>query len=211
MEALVASSLTLLLFGVVLGVLGPSLRASSRSLVQADLQQQVDLVLRAVEADLHRTVGGGVGLLRSDPALPAQPVALGLVRLEDVASDGRQVWERQAVLYVWEREGQRLVRLVYPPPAGPGPGDPAVAFAAEHPPQLAPEQLLAIATRPSPTRRVLATGVRLFEVTHAGTDPAVSPPLTLTLELERTPPGHEQSEVWTGTRRVSFRLSRLGG
>lgn len=209
-EVLIASTLMALLFGVVSMAFGPTLRATGRSLLQAELQQQVDTALRFVESDVKRTVGGGIGLLPPDPDKPQQPVALGVVRLEGVASDGRQVWETQAVVYIWDRAQGRLLRRLYPPepPAGLD-----VPFSPEHPVQLSHEALLPIASDPGRDMRVLATGVRRFEIRHGGEDTAIEPPLTLILELGRIPPGAKDTEpeVWTGTRSVSFRLSRAGG
>lgn len=207
-EALIASTLMLLLFGVVASAFGPTLRATARSLTQAELQQEVDTALRFVEADVKRTVGGGIGLLPAEADKPQQPVALGLVRLEGVASDGRQVWETQAVVYVWDRGSGRLLRRLYPPqpPAGLD-----VPFSPGHPVQLATDALLRIASERGDAVRVLASGVRRFEVGHGGKGTAIEPPLTLTLELARTPPGAQDAEIWTGTRRVAFRLSRTGG
>lgn len=209
-EVLIASTLMALLFGVVSMSFGPTLRATGRSLLQAELQQQVDTALRFVEADVKRTVGGGIGLLPAEADKPQQPVALGLVRLEGVASDGRQVWETRAVVYVWDRTTGRLLRRVYPPEP---PHGLDVPFSAEHPVQLAKEALLPLASDLGSDVRVLASGVRRFEVAHGGDDVAIEPPLTLILELARVLPGGKDTEpeVWTGTRRVSFRLSRTGG
>lgn len=207
-EVLIASTMMLLLLGVVTQAFGPTLRATARNLVQAELQQEVDTALRALETDLKRTVGGGLGFLPAEPDKPDQPVALGIVRLDGVASDGRQVWETAAVVYVWDRASGRLLRRTWPPepPAGLD-----VGLSPGHPVQLPPEALLRIAREAGPDVRVLATGVRRFEIGHAGEDGAVEPPLTLTLELARTPAGAQAPEVWTGTRRVGFRLSRTGG
>lgn len=209
-EVLIASTLTALLFGLVAMAFAPTLRNVGRSLLQAELQQQVDTTLRWIEGDLKRTVGGGVGLLPPDPDLPQQPVALGIVRLDTVASDGRQVWETQAVVYVWDRTRKRLIRRVYPPEPPTGLD---VTFSAESPLQLAPEALLPIATELNNDYRILATGVQRFEVTHGGaSDTAIEPPLAVTLELGRPLPGGRDTdlETWSNTVRVAFRLSRTG-
>lgn len=180
-EILVAGALMLGLTTLVLSVLYPSFRASSRSASRVEMQQQAALVMERLLLDLEPAALASVSV---------HPEGISIQQLDGVTGTGLQVWKRGLIVYALQ--GSTLVRELWPPspPALP------VALVDAYPTRITSADLAAIVASNNGTERKLATGVTQFEVTSG---------LSITLALKRSIPGRSEAETFTLERQVTLR------
>lgn len=191
------ASLSLLALGLGFSYLVPSLRASARSSVRVEMEQQALIAMTRLVQDFANTNVGGVSLA---------PKVLALQPLQGVRDDGVQVWQRQIVVYAVD--GTDLVRFLYPPdPDVPGPLD--LGLRNVRPQRLAEPVLASVAEADGVRRERLATGVKALQVQHTGGAAGIGQPLTVTLKMEReAATGRLEPERWTLSRTMFLRSQR---
>lgn len=192
-----AASLGLMALGLGFSYLVPSLRASARSSVRVEMEQQSLVAIGRLVQDFANTNVGGVSLA---------PRVLALQPLQGVRDDGVQVWRRQIVVYTVD--GTDLVRFLYPPdPDAPGPLD--LGLRNVRPQRLSASVLASVAEADGVRRERLATGVKALQVRHGGGEYGISQPLTVTLKLEReAATGRTEPERWSLSRTMFLRSQR---
>ena len=175
----VAGALLALLVQMFVLILVPMARASGHSADRVELHNMVAAALDKLFADLDRGSPDSITLRTAPVVAAVQPLA-------ELTADGRPSWERELVVYALDTVGKRLVRRVWPP-APP-------SFAWELTParaaRIKPEELQLLGEPGSATQTVLASWVRSFQVTLAGSQ------LDAALEVER------------GNQRYGLSLSR---
>ncbi len=162
-EILVAAGLLLLLGLVLVALLRSSLSHQQRTLLRANLQQQLQLALQRMSRDLQQSALGGIGVAEQ---------RISLQRIADISSDlpPRPFWETLLVLY-FVNEGGLWQRLWPPEPPALG-----ISLSSSHPFRPDAHQLQQLC-RPERARLVARNAVRLQL-----SDPATLP-LSLSLEL----------------------------
>ena len=176
-EVLVFSALSLLLIGLIVRLLLPSLRASSRASAQVELQQMATHAILSLSRDLARCNGSSISVSDS-----TGPSGLAYVRSAGVSSSGRRVWEEVATFVVRLPEERRLIRQTYPP----APPELGVTFLPSLAPSFSPSNLAQVASQPNSTRRNLASEVEEFEVSHLGSgNDQFTPALRIRLRLQK--------------------------
>jgi prepilin-type N-terminal cleavage/methylation domain-containing protein len=115
LELMVAMVLSLVVLGLTIAFLIPTMRASARGSARVEMQQQAVVALGRIASDLERSAPAAVSLNtgaysailpKSSPTAtpPPQktPVVLAVQRLANVNSSGDQMWENQMEIYVWD-------------------------------------------------------------------------------------------------------------
>ncbi len=176
-EVLVFSALSLLLIGLIIRLVLPSIRASGRASTQVELQQMATHAILSLSRDLARCNGSSISVSDSTGV-----GGLAYVRSAGVSSSGRRVWEEVATFVVRLPEDRRLIRQTYPP----SPPELGVTFLPSLAPSFSPSDLAEVASQPNPTRRNLASEVEEFEVSHLGSGhDQFTPPLRIRLKLQK--------------------------
>ena len=194
-EVMVFSALSLLLVGLIIRLLLPSLRASSRASAQVELQQMATHALLSLTHDLARCNGSSISVL-TDPS-----GGLAYVKSAGVSTSGQRLWEEFATFVLRLPDERRLVSQTCPP----SPPDLGVTFLPSLPPSFTPLNFAAVASQSNKTRRNLASEVEEFEVTHrgAGVD-QFTPPLRVRLKLQKQVAGN-QVETFEMVREFALR------
>lgn len=198
-ELLVASVLGVLLLGMTVSFLIPSMRYSGEGAARAEVQQQAIMALNAMEADLRTTSVSGLtisyGNQTAPPGFAVQPV-------EDVTQRGAQVWKLGLYVSYWDKTEGRLVRETWPPTP---PGSLQTTLVNTEPNRITDPDFLGLVSNKNGSERYLASGVTNFTVRHAGiSTTAITPPITLNVTLERKP-GSNQPVVCQLMRTVTMR------
>ena len=190
LEVLIAAGLSLLLVGLFLGILGPTLRATGRNSARIALQQSALLALNRVSKEVQASCVSGLGIL------PGDPTVLSIHRIADVVntSPASRAFDSQLIVYSYVPSSHQIRRRLWPEP---GLGETTLDGLLEPPTAnqaLRPEarSLLYFAQHPGPREGILVGQVRRFSVTSRSNAPEVTPPLVLTLELEGALPGSAQ-------------------
>ncbi len=104
LEALLTCALLGLFLTLILQVVVPAGRATTRGSEQAEVQQLASVTLDRLGQELRPCTPAGVTF---------QNGYLSLQPLVDVDTDGRQMWARELIVYHWD--GQGLNRRTWPP------------------------------------------------------------------------------------------------
>lgn len=177
LEVLVAMVLGLLVLALGLALYQFSVKEWSRLSTRIELQQMAATVLNRLAADARDSTPGGVSEL-------PEGTALGLVRLEDVGSDGVQIWEERLIVYSWSASERKLWRRNRPneDPKGKGP---KLKLKKNHPGKLPPPLMKLVAGERSDTDQLVASDVILFQADLAGDPETPAQPLTVRIGLEK--------------------------
>lgn len=193
-EVLIASGLSLLLVGLFLGVLGPTLRATGRNSARISLQQSALLALNRMSKELQASCTSGIGIL--PPVVDGDPTVLSIHRISDVVNTmpASRAFDSQLIVYSYLPASHQIRRRLWPEP---GLGETTLDGLLEPPTATLalrpePRSLLYFARNPGPRERILVGQVRRFIVSSKSLAPEVTPPLSLTLELEGEMPGSTQ-------------------
>ncbi|HEY3997510.1 MAG TPA: hypothetical protein VGO93_01505 [Candidatus Xenobia bacterium] len=118
LELIVAMALSAVVFTLMVAYLVPTLRASTKGQVRAEMQQQAMLALGRIADDLQRSSPGGVSLNDSEfsalipktvapgcppPTAPPQstPVVLAIQRVNYEDTNGNTEWQPFVQVYAW--------------------------------------------------------------------------------------------------------------
>jgi hypothetical protein len=181
LEIMVAGALMLGLTGLVLSVLYPSFRASSRNASRVEMQQQAALVMERLLLDLESAATASVSV---------HPEGLAIQQLDGVTGTGLQIWKKELIVY--SRMGTTLVRERWPP----APPVLLVVLVDAYPTRITSVDLAAIIAARNGSERKLAFGVTAFDL---------DPNLSFRIALERKIPGRPESETFELQRRVTLR------
>lgn len=195
-EVMIAGSVALLLLGLLARFLVPAMRYSTEGSIKVELQQQAVIAINQMVSALQDSAAQGVSF--TDTA----PIALGVVPIEDIDSNGQPVWSDELTVFYHDDTEDRLFKKTYPPtpPALP------IAFASDRPPLVTRPQLSQIAGQPNASERSLARDVLEFEVSHQnGKGSTIFQPIILRLLLEKEVPHTERRARVELTRRVFLR------
>lgn len=203
LEMVVAGALTLIVFGLFFSVLAPVMHSSGRESVQVELQQLGLIASEKIINDLQASTPGGLTFLV--PTDDTEPSGVALHRIEDVNSDGLQVWEDHLVVYYWDRDSSRLYRKEWPP-TPPDFSEPVLTSRAT---VLDRAELWQVVVTPNGTERVLAAHVTDFVLQPANNPTGVGQPLQLHLELEAEVPGTERLERFELDQQIYIRNATL--
>ncbi len=190
-------------FGMVFQFLIPGMRIYALGSTRAEMQQEVLRVIDRMVFDLDQTVSGAVSL--SVPLVNPEngPVYFGIMRLDKIDSDGKQVWQDNLVVYSWEGKGQPVIKKEWRSGLMPALGltfGTATRFPAA--------TLSGIATQPALKGMVLARDVTKFSITSNPANPTagdLSPPFVITVEITRkAATGRPDPEIFSLSRSVSI-------
>lgn len=182
LELLIACGLLALLGMGFLLLLTPTLSALGRGVAQTETQQQAALALDRIERELRTATTTSIGVMSQTVVGPGQNPGLYLTPLQDVNDQGQPVWRPQLLAFWWNPANRRLLMKSWPPLTPPSFAQPPTS---SHPAQLTGVDFRDLISSTNGSERSLASGVVFFDALHAGTGPALVPPLTLKIELER--------------------------
>lgn len=200
-ELLVGAALSLLILGLLLALYRFTVHEWSRLSTRVELQQMAAMALGRMADDARLSAPGGVSLV---PTSGAEGAALALVRLEDVGTDGQQLWEERLIVYAWspaERKLWRRSRAASGTSKGNGP---PLKLARKHPSKLPPPLMRLVASERDDGEVCVASGVVEFEASLAGSAETPAQPLSLRLVLEK-PILHNRPERFELSRDVFLR------
>ncbi|MDQ7826034.1 MAG: hypothetical protein RDV48_24740 [Candidatus Eremiobacteraeota bacterium] len=202
-EIIIGSMLLLLLFGLFSSFLTTAMRSSVRGSIRAAIQQEAVTSLNRLCADLRLSAAGGISYYATGSPPEGGPVYLGIMRLADIDSQGRQEWEQALVVYSWQGQGAPLFRKEWTP---------AITLAASFSPALhipakaSQATLEEIAGSTAITGQVLSRDVSEFKVTGAMSGGTVSSPLEPLITITRKgATGKSTPENFTLSTTISFK------
>ena len=116
LEVLIASGLSLLLAGLFLGVLGPTLRATGRNSARISLQQSALLALNRISKELQASCVSGIGIL--PPLVDSEPTVLSIHRIADVVNTtpASRAFDSQLIVYAYVPARHQIRRRLWPEP-----------------------------------------------------------------------------------------------
>lgn len=179
LEVLVAAGLGALALTLVVQLLVPIMRISSRETNRAELQQAATVVLDKLLDDLGDSTPTSLVVVAPTP----DETLLCAHRITGVEPNGSQQWSPELVLYAWTKTSGALRRKTVPVPPG---------QAAPWRPN--PAELRNFAADSNLPERRLALGVTAFSL-GTGPGPGLVLPLSLRLRLERETHGRDLPEV----------------
>ncbi len=197
LEVIVGAGLMALVISLCMLLLLPTLRASARGMVHAEMEDQALLVASLLGRDLDGAVPQGVSLSTDGQTLAIMPI-------QDLLDSRLLAWLPQFAVYHWDSASATVVRRVW---YSPGPPDLGLGtLDGSHPIRLSDAQMAALSGSTSLESRVLASGVTAFAITQNGPGPSVTDPVTMSVTLQRhAATGRELPESFTLTRGLSFR------
>ena len=177
-ELLVAAGLFLLLVVVMIKLLVPAFRISTRTSVRSELHQRGHHAVNTLRNDLQRTPTAGLRVYQAAP----ERTLLVLHRLRDADVEGDPVYQNNLVIY--ERIGDKLWRYIYEDTA------PEFTQTVQRPDLTQTENYLTEVSE----GKILTGDISAFSVSDADPDPGrLKQPITVALALERGRDTEKQS------------------
>lgn len=188
LEVLVAGVLALLLLGLAVGYLFPSLRAAAKFRERSHLQQQAQVIVAKIQQAAQRTSPAGFSWSEEPQRVVAFNPAEDLQVLHGVV-----IWSQRYDLFWWDPDQRALKTEHWPPGTGILSGDEHLPVRAK---RLEPLRLNQIVSDLE-AAKVLSWEVRNFDIEQQGTEGELRLPVFLTLELGRevVQPGQESWQV----------------
>lgn len=202
LETLVAGTLLTVVMGMILSILIPTFRNTSRGGLRVEMQQQASIALERLVIDLEHGAPASVSVL---PAPPASSDVSGVAvqRIDGYSSSGAQQWEKQLVVYYWLPKTRALKREIWM--NGMKPALP-VTLLDYHPSRITRQDLIEIINDGSSPEKTLARGVSKFKVDYPD-DLSKRQPYQIELRLERVATGKQEPEVLSLKREITLRNS----
>lgn len=186
-EVMVAAALTLLMLGLVYAYLVPSIGSAYKLQQRSHLQQNAVIALARIESAATETSPGGFSWTEK---------ACGFNEAGELdPGTGFLSWSDRFELFWWDTSDLTLRWKEWPP--GP-PAASADELSILSPKRLQPDRLTEVVEAVAPNK-ILATGVKLFKVSHQGAD-ALEQPVEIELVLQ------EADETLTVDQRLTFRM-----
>lgn len=194
-EVLVAATLTLLLFSMIISFLIPTMRYSIKGAVTAEIQQEALRAVNRICRDLESSGTAGVSLF--SPESGKGPLYLAVIRLNDILPDGTRAWEESLTVYSWKGPGEPLIQKVWDPSFPPETGSTIDSSAPSH---FSLSDLAAIAEEQSLKGKTLIRDVSYFSITCPDSE-TVGSPLKISIRINR-------EAAAGGKNTVNFGISR---
>lgn len=182
-EVLIAGGLGVIVLGIMFSFFTRTTKITARGTLRTDMQQAAMRVMNSISRDLELSAASGVSI--DDGTAAGDPVMMGIVPILNVLDDGTQQWDNRLTVYSWSSSGSPVIKKIWKngdPPALAVP----LSLNGLMPLRVSGIVLSSIAGEPNLQAQILANGVSLFTITHTGTGASVEPPVTVTIELERS-------------------------
>jgi|GEM_PF-4733188 len=182
-EVLIAGGLGVLILGMIFSFFTRTTRITARGTLRTDMQQAAMRVMTSISRDLELSAVSGVSIDGGTAA--GDPVRMGIVPILNVLDDGTQQWDNRLTVYSWSSRGSPVIKKAWKngdPPALAVP----LSLNGLMPLRVSGIVLSSVAGEPGLQAQILANGVTSFEITHNGVGSSVEPPVTVTIELERS-------------------------
>lgn len=211
LEAVVATALFIILFGLFFEFLLPCLKTYAVSEVRTELQQETLRSIERITSDFDLAVTSGVSIYTAGSDPETGPVYLGIMRIDTdnpVAADaqtdaGDHVWAQSLVVYSWKGKGEPLIRKIWTP-SGPPTLSPSPSLGG--PTTFSRDTLVQIADAPLLKGQILARRVNELSFTYNDDLGRKVPPYTVKIQVDRdSPVGRVQAETFTCSRIISLR------
>lgn len=196
LETLVALGVAILLSMMILRVIFPSFRIVQEGFIRTELQQQGELALHQLQADLQRTVPTGVSL--SAPFSTGDGMLVATNPLKDALPTGLE-FQPKLVVYSHDLAKQQLFREEFPPP----PPGIVLDFHPFKALQVTRPTLVQITTQANGWERSLAKSVVDFQVELLPTSGGET--YRCFIKLEKLIPGKNRLAVVELSRKVMLR------
>jgi hypothetical protein len=211
LEAVVATALFIILFGLFFEFLLPCLRTYAVSEVRTEIQQEALRSIEKITSDFELAVTAGVSIYTAGSVPETGPVYLGMMQInadnpvsaDPTTDSGDHVWAQSIVVYSWKGKGEPLIRKVWTP-ATPPTLSPSPALVS--PTHFTESTLVQIANEPLLKGQILARKVVELRLVYKDEANEQKPPYEVTIHVDRdSPVGRVQPETFTCSRKISLR------
>ncbi len=202
LELMAAASLSLLALSVLTAVIVPAFKATGQSGARIEMEQQANVLLRRISREMQRSLPEGLAIQdQSDGCVTSIHSIVGIAGSDPPV----RVFSRQLIFYVFRSSTGEVRREIWPAdPAhsetvgGLKPLDGTVAV------MPSPASLQWVLANPLSGQR-LASQVKSFKVQSDAPAPALTSPVTLSVDLERQLPGRTTPTRFSLSQVLSLR------